>query len=244
MEIDPEAFAHVPHLRDKILSPFGSRFRALDYDVIDQQARDLGFPPDWRRSHEDRERTRVEALEGREGQDLWVFGYGSLMWDPAFIFREIRLARTPAHKRSFCLRTEFGRGSTATPGLIAALDSGPGCEGLAFRIAAEDVTEETRIVWKREMIMTGYLARFIRVETELGELDALTFLIDPACGRYHPDTEPEVAAKMIATGHGTLGSNLEYLDSLATQLGVLGLSDPEFDRLHGLARQFHTEAAE
>ena len=78
-------------------------------------------------------RKRAAFLAQRNDQDLWIFAYGSLIWDPAFYFEEVRVAKAPGYQRSFCLRSEIGRGSPEKPGLMVALDHGSECQGLAFR---------------------------------------------------------------------------------------------------------------
>jgi len=238
MKLDQKIFEHIPHLRDKIHEPEKSQFRNLDFEALDQYAREAGYPDNWRHKHADREDTRMQSLEGRMNDDLWVFAYGSLMWDPAFYFDEVRVARSLEYQRSFCLRTEIGRGSPSHPGLMAALDNGGKCEGLAFRIRAENVDQETEVIWKREMISYGYVPMFLPLETEAGPVEALAFAIDHSSDRYERELDIDDAAKMIAVGTGLIGSNIAYLDSLADQLKLLGLSDDAFFKLHDLARTY------
>jgi len=238
MKLDQNIFEHIPHLRDKIHDPASSRFRDLDYAALDQYALEVGYPSGWRREHENREETRARTMAGRMDQDLWVFAYGSLMWDPAFYFDEVRVAKSPDYQRSFCLRSEIGRGSPTNPGLMAALDHGGECEGLAFRIRGEHVDHETKVIWKREMISYGYVPTFVPLETNNGTVDALTFVIDHASDRYVDKLDIDEAARMIAQGNGHIGTNIEYLDNLAKQLELLGLSDDAFSQLHERARQY------
>lgn len=227
MELSLEVFRHVPHLRDRILHPGQSRFRKLDYDMIDANAREAGLGENWRRTHEEREDTRVAVLQDHAGKDVWVFAYGSLMWDPGFVFDEVRLAHLTGYSRRFCLVSEIGRGSPQMPGLMAALDHGGSCQGLLFRIAADHVETETRIIWEREMITWGYLPTLVSAETDAGSIEALTFVVNREGDRYVPDANPDKAAHMIATGSGFLGRNIDYLDNLVAQLELLGLHDAD-----------------
>lgn len=238
MKLDPAAFSLVPHLRDKILDPETSRFRNLDYVEMDRRAIEAGHPADWRRPDEEREKTRVATLAGRENQDVWIFAYGSLMWDPAFYFEEVRLAKASNYQRRFCLVTEMGRGSIEHPGLMAALDHGGSCEGLAFRIRSADVDKETSVIWRREMISYGYVPIFVKLETDQGPIEGLSFLVDHTGGRYAQRLDMDEAAKMIARGEGLLGTNIEYLHNLANQLDLLGLHDEEFVRLYNQAKRY------
>lgn len=238
MKLDPAAFTSVPHLRDKIHDPETSRFRNLDYDEMDRLAIASGLPADWRRPDELREQSRAETFAGREDQDIWIFAYGSLMWDPAFYFEEVRLAKTSLYQRRFCLVTEMGRGSPEHPGLMAALDHGGSCEGLAFRIRSSEVVKETSVIWRREMISYGYVPIFLQLETDEGPVEGLSFLVDHNGGRYAKPMHVDEAAKMIARGEGLLGTNIEYLHNLANQLELLGLHDEVFVELYDRAKHF------
>jgi glutathione-specific gamma-glutamylcyclotransferase len=227
-------FAHVPSLADKLVDPERSRFRMslATFDELDRMAQDAGYPPDWRRPHEEREATRTRSLYGRWHADLWVFGYGSLMWDPAIRVQEIRMATVTGYHRRFCLLARIGRGSPETPALIAALDHGGECHGLAFRIGRDDVEAETEILWMREMIANAYVPVFTPVDTPQGQVEALAFVINHECGRYAPDLGLDETARIIATGHGILGANREYLYNLVDQLEVLGITDDAMHDLH------------
>jgi len=236
MPIPAEAFRHVPALAGKIIDPEASYFRRPRerYAELDRAARELGFSPNWRLSDEEREATRRAALAGRQG-DLWLFAYGSLMWDPAVHFVEVRTAVLDGYHRRFCLKTTLGRGSPDRPGLMAALDSGGVCHGLAFRIPGPHVEHETEILWMREMLTGSYVPTFVTVRTPQGEVEALTFEINRATDRY-VRLEMDEMARMIANGRGYIGSNLEYLDRVAERLALIGVADPAVDDLRRLAR--------
>jgi cation transport protein ChaC len=237
MLLPAEAFSHVPALAGKIVEPEKSYFRLARerYVGLDRMAREQGYPPHWQLSHEAREATRASALSGRN-TDLWLFAYGSLMWDPALHIVEIRTAMLQGYHRRFCLKMTMGRGSPDNPGLMAALDRGGVCQGLAFRIPHEHVDRETEILWAREMLTGAYVPTFVAIETPQGHVEALAFEINRQTDRY-VRLEPEQMASMIANGRGRIGSNLEYLDNLAERLDLLGLSDPALDDLRLRARQ-------
>lgn len=237
MSIHHSAFEYVPQLRDKIIDPHASRFRFLDYKDIDQRAREAGYPEGWRRSDEEREGIRQSVLAGREG-DIWVFAYGSLMWDPGFFFDEVRVGRASGYQRKFCLHMNMGRGSPDLPGLMAALDDGEYCDGLVFRITAEQVDHETAVIFRREMISHGYVAIFVPVETDQGPVEALTFFVNKDGDRYAGDLGLDTSAQMIATAKGINGTNIDYVDNLYDQLQLLGLNDPQFEELHAETRKY------
>ncbi len=236
MLLPPEAFRHVPALAGKIIEPERSFFRLARERFVDfdRMAREQGYPPSWRLSHEAREATRAKALAGR-ADDLWLFAYGSLMWDPAVRIVEIRQATLQGYHRRFCLKTTMGRGSPGSPGLMAALDHGGICHGLAFRIPSAHVERETEILWAREMLTGAYVPTFVPLETPQGSVEALAFEINRDTDRY-VKLEAEEMVALIATGRGLLGTNLDYLDELAERLALLGSSDPALDDLRLRAR--------
>jgi len=236
MLLPPEAFVHVPALAGKIIPPEQSFFRSARERLadFDRMASELGHPPSWRLTHRAREATRAAALAGHAG-DLWVFAYGSLMWDPAIHIVEIRTATLEGYHRRFCLKTTMGRGSPGNPGLMAALDEGGVCQGLAFRIPAAHVERETEILWAREMLTGSYVPLLVPVETPQGHVEALGFTINRATDRYVTPNLEEMA-RMIANGRGRIGSNLEYLDRLAERLQLIGATDPALEELRMRAR--------
>jgi cation transport protein ChaC len=230
MLLPPEAFLHVPALADWVTAPEQSFFRrsrdSHDWFVeLDRIARESGYPPNWRLSDEEREATRA-GVRARNGKDLWVFAYGSLMWDPGIHVVEIRTATLAGYHRRFCLKSQLGRGSPQNPALMAALDGGGACQGLALRIPAAYVDRETDILWRREMLTGSYVPTFVPLDTPQGPIEeAVTFVINHTCDRYvQPDMEE--TARLIATGRGSRGTCLEYLEKLAERLELLGLEDP------------------
>lgn len=239
-----DSFVHLPHLRDRIADPHTSRYRDITYVEIDKMAHENGMPADWRRTAESRDVTRAEAMRGHDGGDLWVFAYGSLMWDPAFVFSEVRVGHLDGHQRSFCLRSELGRGSVKHPGLMAGLLPGGTCQGLVFRIERALIDRETEIIWRREMMSHSYAPSFVPVRTEQGDVEALTFPVDPGAPRLELDLDLDQSARMIAQGRGFMGTSIGYLDNLAAQMDVLGLTDEPFSALHALASQYVAKAAE
>jgi cation transport protein ChaC len=232
MTVEDDPFAHHPMLRGKITDPMKSFFRDFRPSDLDVRMKELGLPDNWRRTDEEIEATRKQALAGRLDQDLWVFGYGSLMWDPAFLFAEVRRGRMIGYHRRFCLKDSLGaRGTREAPGLMAALDEGAECNGLAFRIKKERVDEETKVLWRREMIAPAYKPVFAEVVTDFGRIEALSFAADHSADMIASAiTRPE-QVRFIATGTGFLGSSLEYLQNLHSHFEALGIKDSEISEL-------------
>lgn len=237
MSFPDHVFQHTPALRKLITPPDASemRFGLERFAELDEQALAEGWPPGWRMDHDVRETNRQEVLSGRWTQDLWVFAYGSLIWDPAVYVEEYRRGILSGWRRRFCMRLEGGRGSHARPGLMAALDQGGQCEGVVFRVAAELVDQETKFMWHREMFAGAYRPLFREVSTPQGPVEALMFVMDRTNPRYTPDLTFDEAARMIAVAEGGLGSNFDYLHSLVTHLDELGIKDEDMKRLHARA---------
>jgi cation transport protein ChaC len=165
------------------------------------------------------------------GQDLHVFGYGSLIWNPAFHYAAKATALLHGWHRRFCLKMIEGRATPATPGLMLALDHGGACKGVAFRIAAAQVREELGILWRREMYGGAYNARWVHLKTAEGPVRAITFVINRKHPRYVSEMADKDVAELIHTGCGDLGTCREYLENTVQHLAQLGLRDSGLERI-------------
>jgi cation transport protein ChaC len=165
------------------------------------------------------------------GEDLYVFGYGSLIWNPAFHYAESVPALLRGWYRRFCLRMYQGRGSREKPGLMLALDRGGACRGVAFRVPAAQAREELHVLWQREMFGGAYLARWVNLTAAGRKLRAVTFVIDRTHPRYVPELTVEQTAALIATASGDLGTCREYLENTIAHLATLGLRDAGLERI-------------
>ncbi len=173
-----------------------------------------------------------EILAGHdESQDIWVFGYGSLIWNPAFEYVEKRAAVAQGWHRRFCLKMYMGRGTPEAPGLMLALDRGGACKGVAYRIAGRQVQEELGLLWRREMYGGAYHARWVSLRVGAERLRAMTFVINRAHPRYTRELSVEETATLIATGCGALGTCREYLENTLAHLVELGLEDAGLRRI-------------
>jgi cation transport protein ChaC len=163
--------------------------------------------------------------------DVWVFGYGSLMWNPAFDYAESQVGIIRGWHRRFCLWLEAGRGSPANPGLMLALDRGGTCRGVAFRIQAQHVRHELLLIWRREMFGTAYLARWVQVHTACGIFPAITFVVNRTHPRYTGRLDDAKAAMHIASASGALGTCAAYLQNTLEHLESLGIRDAALQRI-------------
>ncbi|NKB55389.1 MAG: gamma-glutamylcyclotransferase [Alphaproteobacteria bacterium] len=200
---------------------------AIKRGVIDEMIRESQAAGFMEPRPEDERRELLEAaLAAREaGAAVWVFGYGSLMWNPAFHYAEKRSGMIHGYHRSYCMWSPGGRGTPELPGLMLALDHGGACRGMAFRIAPEQVHEELDIIWSREMIGQAYEARWVPVKTQEGPVHALTFVINRDYIRYAGKVPRDVQAAHLATATGRMGSSMEYLENTVAHLDELGIGD-------------------
>jgi glutathione-specific gamma-glutamylcyclotransferase len=174
--------------------------------------------------------------------DIWLFGYGSLIWNPAFDFTERRKGRIHGWHRRFCLWTPLGRGSPERPGLVLGLEQGGACTGMAFRLASDQVASELDIVWRREMLSGAYRPRWVRVLTGEGPVDAITFTIDRTNPRYAGRLAEDRIVEVVATAVGRLGPCTDYLFKTAKALAELGLEDRTLKRLMQRVAAHHSSA--
>jgi glutathione-specific gamma-glutamylcyclotransferase len=164
-------------------------------------------------------------------EDLHVFGYGSLMWNPALDLAGTSVARAHGWHRRFCLRLLIGRGTAQEPGAMLALDRGGACHGLLLRIEAAKVRAESRLLWRREMLAGSYDARWVRVHANGTTIRALTFVVNRRHDRYIGNQPIDAIAELIRTGRGPLGTSRAYFDSTLQALARLGISDAGMERL-------------
>ncbi|MEM6596353.1 MAG: gamma-glutamylcyclotransferase [Pseudomonadota bacterium] len=165
---------------------------------------------------------------------MWVFGYGSLLWNPGFEVAEEVPATLSGYARSFCMRSIHHRGTEKKPGLVLALDEHEEalCNGVALRAAPG--TEEATLAYlrERELISSAYLERMLDIRLESGKtVQAVTYVIDPDHVQYCGGLPLEEQAQIIARAVGGRGPNYEYLFNTAQHLTALGVADPDLDWL-------------
>ena len=171
---------------------------------------------------------------------MWVFGYGSLLWEPGFAFTETVRARLDGWHRSFCMRSIHHRGTEAAPGLVLALDAAPAasCTGLAFAVAPEHTDATLEALRARELISSAYLERQLPVALADGRIvEAVTYVIDRDHVQYCGGLALEEQAQIIARAQGGRGANRDYLWNTARHLHALGIADAELDWLADRVRQ-------
>jgi cation transport protein ChaC len=166
--------------------------------------------------------------------DLWVFGYGSLMWRPGFAYEEAQHARLTGYRRCFCIYSVHHRGSRERPGLVLGLDRGGACEGIAYRVAAANAVATTRYLRAREQVNGVYREMHAPVELIKGPqrlVMSLTYIVERAHPNYAGRLPIALQARLIHGAQGLSGANLDYLISTLRHLQELDIRERELERL-------------
>lgn len=193
------------------------------------------------------ETDRIASLRGtlavRPPGDVWVFGYGSLIWNSAIHSVERRIARVDGWHRSFCLSITALRASADRPGLMLALDRGGNCFGAAYRLMEDDVERELCLLWRREMVCGAYMPRWVEVKSLEGDLFgwAIAFTIDTDDPRYAGDLDEDTVVRRLATASGGLGSSADYLFRTHDSLYANDIRDAKLERLALLVKAAQAE---
>ncbi len=169
--------------------------------------------------------------------DVWVFGYGSLMWRPGFAYVDREPARLHGYRRALCVEARHHRGTPDNPGLVLGLDRGGSCRGLAFRVAAAEWPGARAYLDAREMPDLGdpagpvYRPGWHPVRLARRRVMAYTYVVRRDHPRYMGDLTEDRAVAMVRNGHGISGSALDYLRNTVAHLEDLGLPDGPLHRL-------------
>lgn len=165
---------------------------------------------------------------------LWVFGYGSLLWNPGFEVEDSAKAVLPGYHRSFCMRSIHHRGTEEDPGLVLALDEAAdaSCTGMAFKVPEAQTEATLAYLRERELVSSAYLERNLDVRLEDGRvIETVTYVVDPDHVQYCGALPLEEQAQIIRHAVGGRGPNYEYLFNTAQHLDVLGVEDAELQWL-------------
>jgi cation transport protein ChaC len=168
--------------------------------------------------------------------DLWIFAYGSLMWNPEFPFRQWAPALVYGYHRALCIASNRWRGTPRRPGLVLGLDRGGACRGIAFKVARRDVGDVLDELWAREIRRHAYRPRLVRTGLPEREVRALAFIADPTHAGYAGPLSVEETAARVAACHGARGPNLDYLTRTIERLDQLGVRDHNLLRVLAAAR--------
>jgi cation transport protein ChaC len=169
---------------------------------------------------------------------FWVFGYGSLVWQPEFEFQERQIGRLEGFARSFCMRSIHHRGTSEEPGLVLALDRADSyCDGVAFFIGPDHAEKSLEALRERELISSAYLEEVLPIALRDGRsIEAVCYVIDHLHDQYC-QLSLEEQAQIIAIAEGGRGPNVEYLLGTTHHLEELGLDDPDLKWLCDRVRE-------
>ncbi len=215
-----------------------ARMRALTPDLVSRVHRvvpDPGHPADLALLSDDQYRQMTERLlrEIRPGEPLWVFAYGSLLWNPTFRQAEARVGIVHGWHRAYCLHLTRWRGTPEEPGLMLALDRGGSCKGVLFRLPDAEVRKDVELLLRRELVYTdsGNRPHWFEVRTATGNVRALGFVANRNCSYYRPEPDPDETVAMLARACGHGGSCAEYLYKTVASLEQYGIHDRHLWRL-------------
>ncbi|MDC0093280.1 gamma-glutamylcyclotransferase [Alphaproteobacteria bacterium] len=162
------------------------------------------------------------------GEDIYIFAYGSLLWNPTVEYEGQFLAKIFGFHRSFCMKTNLGRGSFKNPGLMLGLDQGGSCRGLAFKLKSSDAIKNIDILFQREMVTGAYIPKLLKTKLANEKtVLSLAFTVDKKHKNFFEQKDFKVKAKMIAKANGFLGSCTEYLNNTLHSLSELNIIDTE-----------------
>ena len=186
---------------------------------------------------------RYFIQDDHSGEHVWIFGYGSLIWNPSFNFDMRKQACLFGYHRRFCLQTTITRGSPEKPGLVLGLDRGGSTKGIIFRMPASIAAKECDVIWKREMLSGAYAPSWVKVKSQDGEvLKAITFVIRRDHPRFAARKTEMQCVKIIAEASGVIGSNSDYLFNTSEALSAEGIPDSKLQRLAALVERYQNES--
>ncbi|MCC6609543.1 MAG: gamma-glutamylcyclotransferase [Burkholderiales bacterium] len=163
--------------------------------------------------------------------DVWLFAYGSLVWNPVLDFEDRCVVSVHGYHRSFCLWSRVNRGTPERPGLVLGLDRGGRCTGVAYRIPQALAEGELRLLWRREMLLGSYFPRWVHVTRGSDSFRALAFVVDRASSGYAGRLPTERVVAILRRAQGRLGSGVDYLRLTVDGLAAHGIRDPHLLRV-------------
>lgn len=165
-----------------------------------------------------------------DNSDLWVFGYGSLMWQPGFVYAETIPARLHGYRRSLCIYSYVYRGNPDFPGLVLGLNQGGSCEGLAFRVTGDQRQKVIDYLREREQVNNVYLEKWLQLQLSDGRLvQALVYIADSAHDQYAGNLPIAEIAAIVKKARGMAGDNTDYVLNTLRHLREMAITDDELE---------------
>lgn len=169
-------------------------------------------------------------------EDLWVFGYASLIWKPEFKADEQRKALVHGWHRALKMQSRAHRGTPETPGLVFALMAGGCCRGMVYRIHKDRAAEELQRLWDREMPNSVYDPKWLPCQTPQGKVKALAFTLSRRSPQFVGHLPDHALLSILQTAKGGFGTSMDYLLETANSLRNCGIRDREIERMVALVR--------
>ncbi|MCY1205701.1 Glutathione-specific gamma-glutamylcyclotransferase [compost metagenome] len=219
------------------MHPMGNLTRK---DLVDGSIRSrLAMPADLSWTDAALEQSLNATLNARLAGSIWVFAYGSLIWNPLIAFDEHRTATLEGWRRSFCIRSISARGTPEQPGRVLGLEPGGNTQGVAYRLPDDQALNELRLLWAREMCSGVYRPIWNPLVLENGEkVQAIVFAANTEQALYEADASVPTVARLAAKAAGVFGSNADYILGLDTALADRGISDQYVSQIAQSMRRF------
>jgi len=174
----------------------------------------------------------AQFLETLPRGDLWIFGYGSLMWSPGFRASRKSVALARGYHRAMCILSHRHRGTPRKPGLVMGLCHGGSCWGMAFQVPEARVRRVVAELWRREMVNKVYKPTLIPLTVAPGRrIRALTFIADTSHPQFAGELDLHARARLVAQGIGQRGPCVDYIRNTLEHMLALGLDDPHLSRV-------------
>ena len=183
------------------------------------------------------ESRRLVIADDADVSDFWVFGYGSLIYNPIIEHSHRAIASIYGYHRRLCLWTKIGRGSPNCPGLVLSLDRGGSCKGVAFRLNPQNAIAELDLLWRREMMTMAYRPRLISLHTDIGLKRGLAFVANPARPAYAQPMPFEATVEVVAHAAGFNGPCRDYLYDTVKGMQACGIRDRQLEKLAAAVQQ-------
>jgi len=188
-----------------------------------------------------RDGTDIGLIVATDMDDFWVFGYGSLMWQPGFAFARAARGRLFGYRRALCIYSYVHRGTPEQPGLVLGLDRGGSCTGMAYRVAGHDRETVMTYLRARELVTNVYLERDLPVHLAGGErVEAVCYIADRRHQQFAGSMSAAEAAQRVAVSRGRSGHNVDYVASTVDHLREMRIRD---HWLEDVARRMPTSPA-
>ncbi|MBC6404571.1 MAG: gamma-glutamylcyclotransferase [Rhodospirillales bacterium] len=183
-----------------------------------------------------------QLLACRVGRSFWVFGYGSLMWNPGFPHQDLRPALLHGYHRRFCVWSHNYRGTPECPGLVLGLDRGGSCWGIAFKVDSCESEAVLDYLHEREMTTRVYHPRLVDLHTAQGPVLGLAFVVDRRHQQYTGHLTLHAMAELIAQARGKRGPCADYLCNTVQRMEQLSIDPGHLKPLLRLVRQHRTDS--